>query len=144
MEWAFVVVLVLGIPIALAIWLITRAISAKDRIDTLSRRIEGLELEIHRLKTQPEATQPAAQPAKEPTSAPAPAPSPIPQWEAETTIFLKTPLPPTPAPTPLESASAPVRTTAPQPTATPPPIPSAIPILPKLPPVSEPQIGRAH
>ena len=127
MEWAFVAVLVLGIPIALAIWLIARAVSARDRIETLSRRLEGLELEIHRLKTRPEPSrpEPAAAAAAAPVSTPVPTPQPEP--EAETTIFRKAALPPTPAPSPVA---------APPPLAAPPPIPPLAPSLPKLAPIS--------
>ena len=48
----FIILLVLGVPIALAIWLIVRAVSAQNRIEELSRRVDELQIEVVRLKTQ--------------------------------------------------------------------------------------------
>jgi hypothetical protein len=64
-----IVLAVLGIPIALAIWLIVRAVSAKNRIEELSDRLVALESEIIRLKREKESPKPVE-------SAPAPAPQP--------------------------------------------------------------------
>src|SRR5271170_8083852 len=50
-----VVLVILGIPIALAIWLIVRAIRSEDRIGELSRRLGDLESEIFRLKREKES-----------------------------------------------------------------------------------------
>jgi hypothetical protein len=79
MEYIPVVVLaVLAIPTALAIWLIARAIQAKQRAEELSRRLDALELEIRRLKRERESARPA-----EPAPAPPPrtvAP-PVAPWE---------------------------------------------------------------
>jgi len=61
-----IVVVAIGTPIALAIWLIVRAISARNRIEELSRRVGNLELEIFRIKQE----RPA--PAIENQQAPAP------------------------------------------------------------------------
>ena len=41
---ALVVLVVFGIPLALAVWLIVRAVSAKNRIEELSRRLGALEI----------------------------------------------------------------------------------------------------
>jgi uncharacterized membrane protein len=64
MEWepivVLVVVFVLVIPAALAVWLIVRAISAGNRIGELSRRLDRLELETSRLKQAKEPAQPAS------------------------------------------------------------------------------------
>jgi len=64
-----VVLVILGIPVALAIWLIVRAISAKNRIEELSQRLVELESEIIRLKREKETSKPVE-------STPAPAPQP--------------------------------------------------------------------
>src|SRR5438309_2072411 len=60
MDWLPIVLLILGIPIGLAIWLIARAISARESINTLSRRLNTVELEILRLKRQSEPAAPEA------------------------------------------------------------------------------------
>jgi hypothetical protein len=60
------ILLVIGVPIALAIWLIARAISAQNRIEELSRRVGYLESQLHRAK-------------EEPASAYAPKPEAVPQ-----------------------------------------------------------------
>jgi uncharacterized membrane protein len=71
MDWEPIVVLivlfVVVIPTAVAVWLIVRAVSAGNRIGELSRRLDRLELEISRLKQEKEPSQPVA-------SAPAPQP----------------------------------------------------------------------
>jgi len=50
MEWMLVALLIIGAPIALTIWLIVRAISARNRIEELSHRLVEVESEIIRLK----------------------------------------------------------------------------------------------
>jgi hypothetical protein len=62
-----IVVLVIGIPLALAIWLIVQAVSTRTRIEELSRRLRDLESEFIRLKKE-----------SSPTSAAKVAPEPIP------------------------------------------------------------------
>ena len=59
-----VVLLVIGV----AIWLIVRAVSARNRLDEITRRLGELELEVYRLKKE----QPAPT-AAESATAPAPA-----------------------------------------------------------------------
>ena len=66
---ALVVLVIIGIPIALAIWLIVRAISSRNRIEELSRRLGELESEFFRLKREKESPKPV-----EPTPAPVPQP----------------------------------------------------------------------
>jgi len=46
------VLLVLGVPLALAIWLIVRAVQSRARIEELSRRFGGLEAEVHALRSR--------------------------------------------------------------------------------------------
>lgn len=77
MDWIFIVILILGVPLALAVWLIVRAINAERRLKELSERLDTLEAELFRLKRDNEsAPQPA--PAPQPNVA-ASAPSPIPK-----------------------------------------------------------------
>jgi len=61
-----IVLVVLGIPIALAIWLIVRVVNARNGIEELSLRIGELESEISQLKQERGSASPIA---------PAPAPS---------------------------------------------------------------------
>jgi hypothetical protein len=49
----FIILLVLGVPTALAIWLIVRAISSKNQIEDLSRRVDELQARVTRLTHQP-------------------------------------------------------------------------------------------
>ena len=55
-----VVLVILGIPIALTIWLIVRANSARNGIEELSQRLGQLESEISRLKRERESPKPVA------------------------------------------------------------------------------------
>ena len=48
--YIILVLLLIGIPIVAGIWLIVRAIGARQSIDELRRRLGSLELEIIRLK----------------------------------------------------------------------------------------------
>src|SRR5467141_2917087 len=64
-EWMFVAALVLGVPIALAIWLIGRAVQVGRRLEELSHRLTELEKEVFRRKPEPESERPP-----EPASAP--------------------------------------------------------------------------
>ena len=68
-----IVLFVLGVPIALAIWLIVRTVAAGNRIDELSRRLGGLEAEVYRLKRERESAKPV-EPESKPATAPEPAP----------------------------------------------------------------------
>jgi hypothetical protein len=86
-----VVLVILGIPIALAIWLIVRAVSARNRIEELSDRLVALESEIVRLKREREPLPPAQ---------PAPAPAPV----LQSKIITPSPVtvtPPTVTPPPI-------------------------------------------
>ena len=65
-SWVFIVILVIGIPLALAVWLIARAVSARNRLDEIARRLGELELEVYQLKKNPPASA-------VPETAPAPA-----------------------------------------------------------------------
>jgi hypothetical protein len=108
-----VVLVVLGIPLALAIWLIVRAVSARNRLEELSRRLGALEMEIFQLKRGREA-------AKLAETAPTPAP--------QRAIIAPLPVEP---PKPIVVPS-PVAASKPPPAMAPPPIPAApVPPLPK-------------
>ena len=115
---ALIVLVVLGIPLALAIWLIVRALNAKNHIDELSRRIDTVESELLRLRQsrQREMAKPAeAVPALQPKPvAPAPVTPPKP------IIVTPPPIPSKPEPVfseelpPLSVASEPLRQPAPK------------------------------
>src|ERR1039457_1497060 len=60
----FIILLVLGVPLALAIWLVVRAVSAKNRIEELARRVDDLQIQVLRLTSQtppPAAAKTAAE-----------------------------------------------------------------------------------
>jgi cbb3-type cytochrome oxidase subunit 3 len=115
---ALIVLAVLGVPIALAVWLIVRAVQAKGRIEELSFRLSDLEVEISRLKREPEPVKPAA---------PAPEPESVPQ------VRMMAAQPPPPPPTTV-TAPKPVAAQKPQPVVTPPPV--SLPPPPRPPPVA--------
>jgi hypothetical protein len=108
-----VILLIVGGPIALAIWLVVRAVSAKTRIEEVSRRLRALESEIARLMREQESTKPVesdSAPPKQPeTVIPAPGAPPRP-IVAPPPVISSPPRPPTitsppvfeprPAPTP--------------------------------------------
>lgn len=103
--------LILGVPVGITIWLIVRAVAARNRIEELSRRVGELELDLHRLKAE---TKPA------PATAPAEARSEM------------------PAAPPAFAAPPTVKPTAPQLPASPPVV---VPPLPKPQPAPEPVTG---
>jgi type II secretory pathway pseudopilin PulG len=55
-----IVVLIIGVPVALAVWLIVRAVRAKNRIEELTQRVDDLQSQVSRLAR---ATAPPAKPA---------------------------------------------------------------------------------
>jgi uncharacterized membrane protein len=147
--WVFIILLVFGLPIVLAIWLITRAISARDRIEELSRRMGELEAQLSRLQQAPPHTQSEPCPASilaqklESTQSTITAAPPM---VASSPIPVAAPIPtivPVEKPRPVRP---PVETHAPEPTPqreqhppTPPPIPRMEPPTP-----SEPAINWEH
>jgi len=50
--YVLIILFVLGIPVVLAIWLITRTIATKESIQELTRRLGVLESEVLRLKRE--------------------------------------------------------------------------------------------
>lgn len=123
----FLVVLVVGLPIALAIWLIARAIRASARIEELSYRLLRLEREIARSKREPPPT-----PEGE-TAAPAEA-TPLEQFFPDETSAT----PPPVAESPREEIPAfePQAPITQEPNAIPPSLPPLIPPTPAQPVVS--------
>jgi uncharacterized membrane protein len=94
-----IILVVLGVPAALAIWLIVRAVQAGARIEELSFRLSQLETEVIRLKRERESAKPAE---------PAPTPMPVPQVKSAA------PSPPlTPTITPDVVSESPVEEIAP-------------------------------
>lgn len=96
MEWIPIVLLILGVPLALTVWLVVRAVSAKHHIEELSHRLVELESAIIGLKRDKESPRPG-----EPAPAPAPpnkivtpAPIPPPELVATPSPVLPPPLPP--------------------------------------------------
>ena len=60
---ALIVLVILGIPIALTVWLVVRAVTARQRIEELSRRVDDLQIQVIRLTNQkpPAASKTAAE-----------------------------------------------------------------------------------
>lgn len=109
MDWMPIVVLILGVPIALAVWLIVRAIRAGSRIEEISQRLHSLETELFRMKRDKESefkSEPApAPPPNIITSAPNPTPIPI----VAPQPVISPPRPPAATPPPVFVAPAPPR-----------------------------------
>lgn len=126
MEWMVLVVLVLGLPVGLAIWLIVRAVSARNEIERLERRLNLLELQLVAIRKEnqqtPSAAEATAQPSPEPTE-----PIAAPVFQPEPEPIRPVPAPPTPIRVPPEIPSVPafdVQPVEPEavPVAAPPPI----------------------
>jgi hypothetical protein len=107
-----IALLILGIPVALAIWLIARTSSAKTRIEDLTHRFAILESEIARLKQEkepPRPAEPTAPPAQAKIVATAPAAPPRPIVAPQPVV---SPLPP-PSTPPRPVSEPPRRPAAP-------------------------------
>ena len=63
--WVLIVLLIIGVPIVVGIWLIVRAVSAKNRLEELSLRVDELQLQIIRLKAQAPPPTAATKPAEQ-------------------------------------------------------------------------------
>jgi hypothetical protein len=122
-----VVLLVLGVPLCLGIWLIVRAVQAKGRIEELSFRLSELEAEIIRLKRDQPSTKPA-----EPVSVSKPASVPV---AATIKTAAVPPIPPLPKPA---AAPGPAVPPQPPPVVVPPPMPATAPPPRLAPPAPRP------
>jgi hypothetical protein len=71
-----IILVVLGIPTAAALWLIVRAVQTKERIEEISRRLGSLELKLSRLQGDRESARPVAPAPEPPTTMVAPAVAP--------------------------------------------------------------------
>src|SRR5579871_1662856 len=96
---AFIILLVLGVPIFIVIWLIARVVQAGSQMETLRRRIDTLEVELQRLKEKPPAG---------PTHAPEPQPiKPQPGSTLEQILRERQPKRPRPAEPPITPPAQP-------------------------------------
>jgi hypothetical protein len=131
-----IILIVLGVPLAVAIWLIVRAVTASNDIRNLSSRVNELEYELMRLRKERE-TAPEAQPAKsaaaevaatleatKPVVVPPPPPIPEPAAPKPPVYVAPPPLVPEPIAPVIEPALEPEP--ALQESATPPPIPEMV------------------
>ncbi len=106
MELMPVIVLILGVPVALAVWLIVRAIRAGSRLEELSKRLTDLEIEMIRLKREKELPKPVeSTPAPQVTIIP-PVPA-TPLKPAATLLAVISPPPISVAPAPPKPAPIP-------------------------------------
>ena len=122
--WPLIILFVIGVPLALAIWLSVRTLRAKGQIESLARRVNDLELQVISLKrTAPSTAAPksAEETAREFKSAT------LPPLRAEEKAAATVPKPASPIAQPI---SAPV---APPPMVTPPPVPKPE-YIPHIPP----------
>jgi uncharacterized membrane protein len=118
---ALIVLVVLGAPIALAIWLIVKNVRTGEQINELSRRVDGLEMESLRLRQRQEH-EPAKSPQPSPAAkaetiltAPLPPPKPktIPTPPVPSLSGPAVAVPPVVAPTPPQFESLPAKTVEP-------------------------------
>ncbi|MGO9476543.1 MAG: DUF2339 domain-containing protein [Limisphaerales bacterium] len=130
-----VVLAVLGVPIALAVWLIARAVQTRGRIEELSCRLSELEVEIIRLKREREPAKPA-----EPVAKPAPEPPPAFTLPTREEIARRQREGPQPVvPPAAQPEEVPVSAASQTRMATPPPL--APPPLPSIEPEPKPEVA---
>ncbi|MGD0812811.1 MAG: DUF2339 domain-containing protein [Verrucomicrobiota bacterium] len=96
----FVLLLVIGAPVLVVIWLITRALDARSRLEDLSFRLDRLESDVSRLKS-PVVQNVVEQPPKA-----APAPPPVPKVEPQVARPVPAPAPLVPPPAARPAAPA--------------------------------------
>ncbi len=137
------VLLIIGGAIALVVWLIARAIGAKQGLDELRQRLGSVEREVARLKPGPAATPAEATPAAlmAAVSAPAPvqsapsAPAAAPT-QAAPPQFVAQPVTPSPAPPPIPPATKPSPALPRPPAIQPAPEPALAPVRPLVPAIN--------
>lgn len=91
------VLLILGVPLGVGIWLISCAIQSRRSVEELSRRVSELELELHQLKLEPKPVSPTAPQ----TAAEVPVPPLARPQALETSPAIVTPKPAAPPPLPI-------------------------------------------
>ena len=136
-----IIVLIIGTPIVLAIWLIASAISSKNRIEDLNRRVDDLQAELVRMRRSPSpAPTPAPKAEPAPKTEPVTAPVPVPVVEPleESVEILPVPEPPPEVEPPPIIVPAPAAFTPPP---TPPPIIPPLPTPPLPPPYVRPAVS---
>ena len=84
--YIFLILLLIGAPIALAVWLIVRAVSAGQGLEELRRRLSRLEGEVHRLRAERGPAAAAAPVSAEEPAARAPTPPTPPRIAPEPVI----------------------------------------------------------
>ena len=117
--YVILILLLIGAPIALAVWLIARAVVARQSIDELRRRLGALEREVNRLRMEGGAAVPAAPVSPDAPAARAPV---VPESAATPPAGAPArPAPPRIPPEPIIAAAAPPPIVAPSaPVAAPP------------------------
>jgi len=114
MEWVFVVFLVLALPLALAVWLVARAVRSGQRLEDLGRRVGELEREVFvfRHEREQEAAAAVARPSvagaappKPPGPPAAPQPTPAPPITPSRPQIVAPPPAPALAPPPIMPAA---------------------------------------
>ncbi len=109
-----VILLVVGVVVALPIWLIARAVNARNRIEELEQRVRELEKEVYRTKQEAPSTLAATLEAVRPRPTVAPQPFTVPPHATPRPEAVAPPLPPvTPreipaAPPPMPNVPAPI------------------------------------
>ncbi len=135
-----VVLVVLGVPIALAVWLIVRAVQTGGRLEELAYRLGEMEAEIIRLKRDREPAKSAEPVAKQaPVPAPAPPPAFVLPTREEIARRQREGAQPSVSPT-TQPEAVPIAASARPGMAPPPPIP---PRLPSIGPEPEPEVAAA-
>ena len=109
-----IILLVLGVPVCVGIWLIVRAVSARSQIEELSRRVDDLQLELLKMRR---SGPPAPKTTEEKIAGFMPAPAPAPKSQPESELTGPPPIPV--APTPAVKAFTPAAPPAAQPQSTP-------------------------
>ena len=132
--YVFLILLFIGAPIALVVWLIARAIGTRQSLEEIQRRLGSLEREVFRLKREPGQPSPATPVAPK---APSAATAAVAEAAGTPPVVVKAPRAPQPiAPgrftvppvsSPAQAAAAPL--------VAPPPFPS---MKPEQPPALEP------
>ena len=96
-SWFLVVLLLIGLPVGLVIWLVVRAVSARDRMEDLTRRLDELQVQVVKLQNAP---PPAPKSLEEKISAFMPATLPPRKEDSEKSAAAPPEIPPATEPVP--------------------------------------------